>query len=278
MANKVLTRVWEHSTQRGAARCLMLAIADVANEHGVAWPGIPHLAEMINETERHTYSLIAKLIEAGELLHKPGGGRGHLTLYGITCGLSAAQKDRLNTVLQNSVFKNSVLQNTEKTPQKTLNNSTPNYQRNGAIGRAETPIAKNDNHGRIHGDDDGDRARAKKTSSPKSVPPHVAYLSDRGMGAAPMFAHLDPDTAIADFDARRADGQSVAHIVKQWRMAPPTQGAIYGQPRSGAETDQRGGSAVAKSARGRHAPTGGSEIRDPGWMDRLIAKAESGEL
>lgn len=73
-------------------------------------------------------------------------------------------------------------------------------------------------------DGDGDRARARKNDQP---PRHVAYLASAGMGAAAEFAHLDPEAAIADFDARRADGIPVGAITKQWRLSPPKPGAIY---------------------------------------------------
>jgi hypothetical protein len=129
-------------------------------------------------------------------------------------------------------------------------------------------------------DDDGDgRTRAKKQSEAKSIPSHVAYLFDQGMGAAPEFAHLDGDAAISDFDARRSDGQSVAHIVKQWRQSPPKRGAIYGRPvQSKSPPDQRGRSPVATRPRGSTNPTGGAELKNPGWMDKLIKQAENGEL
>jgi phage replication O-like protein O len=56
----------------------------------------------------------------------------------------------------------------------------------------------------------------KETSSS-----HVAFLIDQGMGAAMEFQDLEPDAAIADFKRRVKDGQSVAQIVRAWRLNAP---------------------------------------------------------
>ena len=42
------------------------------------------------------------------------------------------------------------------------------------------------------------------------------------MGAALQFAHLDYDAATTDFTRRRDLGQSIPHIVRVWRISPPT--------------------------------------------------------
>jgi len=89
----------------------------------------------------------------------------------------------------------------------------------------------------------GDRARAKKKSTTNGATPrHVAYLIDQNMVTATEFADLDPDAAITDFDARRADGQSIAIIVTAWRLKAPEPGAIYAkqQPQPRPESPPRG--------------------------------------
>ncbi len=251
MANKVLTRVWEHSQQRGAARCLIVALADVADEHGIAYPGIPYLAGMINEEEDYTYKLLRKLIEAGELLHKPGGGRGRKTLYAVITGLSDAQRAKTNTVLQSRVYhekldKNPALQSRVSRKNPALQNTV---LQNGVI-EDEKPCTFPDSkqssfeaftsaepstdeklildHDPIGGVGGG--ARASEASIPAEIPQaprHIAYLYAHGMESADQFAHLNPDAAIADFDARIDAGYPIGTIVNRWKKHPPAPGDIY---------------------------------------------------
>jgi hypothetical protein len=87
----------------------------------------------------------------------------------------------------------------------------------------------------VRHDDDGeyhipsDSLKRIESPSPSSAPPApttvtplVAWLFKKGMGAAREFWALDFDAATADFDRRRADGQSIHHIVRTWRLTPPT--------------------------------------------------------
>lgn len=107
MSIKVSTWVWEHSQHRGTQKMLLLALADFANDSAICWPSIPTLAKRINETDRHTRQLIQNLVASGDLLRISGGGRGNTTKYAIAVGLTDKQRDKLNTVLQNSVSQNS---------------------------------------------------------------------------------------------------------------------------------------------------------------------------
>lgn len=245
MANKVLTRVWEHSQQRGAARCLIVALADVADEHGIAYPGIPYLAGMINEEEDYTYKLLRKLIEAGELLHKPGGGRGRKTLYAVVTGLSDAQRAKANTVLQSRVYhekparnpalQNTVLQNGVIKADKPCTFSDSKQLSFDASGSGETPLSEklihdHDPYGGGGGDTPARLHVAPIAAEIPQAPRHIAYLYAQGMESADTFAHLDPDAAIADFDARIAAGYPIGTIVNRWKKHPPAPGAIYVKP------------------------------------------------
>lgn len=100
MANAVLHRVWEHSQLRGAARCLMLLLADVADQRGVAYPGKSFIADKIKESEDYTDKLIEKAVEAGELFKIAGKGRGHVTRFAVLCGLNDLQIAQIKGVLQ----------------------------------------------------------------------------------------------------------------------------------------------------------------------------------
>jgi hypothetical protein len=107
MSYKVAARVWEHSQHRGTTKLLLLAFAEFASDNGICWPSAATLATRINETERYTRILIKELVSSGDLVAVPGGGRGKTTRYGVMTGLPKKERDRLNTVLQNSVLQNS---------------------------------------------------------------------------------------------------------------------------------------------------------------------------
>lgn len=120
--------------------------------------------------------------------------------------------------------------------------------------------------GRVPTDDDDDDDGDGRTR---------AFLIDKGIGAAAEFAHLPYAPMVADYENRIAAGQSHAAIVKAWRAKPPTESYHYARDVRPAPAD------VSKDRTERpfrHNGTGGSDIKDPGWRERLIAKAEAGEL
>ena len=85
MSIKVMSEVWEHSTHKGAALLLMLAIADHANDDGIAWPSRSRMASRIRMSVMHTRRLIRTLIKSGELIviHPGGSGPGDPSKYQI---------------------------------------------------------------------------------------------------------------------------------------------------------------------------------------------------
>src|SRR4051794_21634860 len=62
----------------------MLALADRADDNGLAWPSIDDLAERTRLTPRAVQKGIAKLVEIGELDVENGGGRHRSNRYRIT--------------------------------------------------------------------------------------------------------------------------------------------------------------------------------------------------
>ena len=74
MSIAVMSEVWKSSSLKGSRLLLLLAIADHADDDGVAWPGIDSLARKTRMSRRQTITNIQALIEAGELeLLDPGG-------------------------------------------------------------------------------------------------------------------------------------------------------------------------------------------------------------
>lgn len=87
----------------------------------------------------------------------------------------------------------------------------------------------------------------------------VAYLKRKGMNAAKEFADIPYAIGRRDFDARRADGQPIEHIVTYWRAQRPTAEEHYGhippdrQPPGRAHAaDRRERSAPADRRDARH--------------------------
>jgi biotin operon repressor len=79
-----------------------------------------------------------------------------------------------------------------------------------------------------------------------------------------------------------ANPQTMGGVINLLIDAPPTEGHPYERPieqRPAAPDNTRGharstGRAAIHNQRG----TGGSDIKDPGWRERLVARAEAGEL
>ena len=108
MSVRISSRVWECSNLPGAKKLLLLALADHANDDGIAWPGAVKLAAKINQSERHTRRLLQELESSGHIACKQGGGRGHQTLYGVLVGMTDQQSQKARSILKNTVIQNSV--------------------------------------------------------------------------------------------------------------------------------------------------------------------------
>jgi hypothetical protein len=74
MSVKVMTFVWEHSKQQGSALLCMLALADFANDDGLAYPGVTRLAAKCRVGERALQKILRKLESAGEIRTKHNEG------------------------------------------------------------------------------------------------------------------------------------------------------------------------------------------------------------
>lgn len=76
MSIKVMTWVWDHSPAAGTDLLMLLAIADQANDDGRdAWPSIKTLAQRTRLDQRTVRRVLKRLVDAGHLVIKPGGGR-----------------------------------------------------------------------------------------------------------------------------------------------------------------------------------------------------------
>jgi hypothetical protein len=86
MSIKVMSRVWEGSRQSGGALLVLLAIADFADDDGLAFPSVRTLARKARLSERQVQRVLAELPAAGELVVRPGAGRQGAHLFRVTGG------------------------------------------------------------------------------------------------------------------------------------------------------------------------------------------------
>lgn len=83
MSIHVMSRVWAESSQEGGALLVLLAIADFANDDGVAWPGVPTLARKSRLTDRQVQNVIAHLETEGEISIERGAGPRGTNIYKV---------------------------------------------------------------------------------------------------------------------------------------------------------------------------------------------------
>jgi hypothetical protein len=91
MSIRVQSEIWKHSKLKGTALLLLLAIADFADDNGWAFPSVRALAKKIRLKDRQTQSLIAQIVEAGELEIHPGEGSHRTNLYRVKVSAGRVQ-------------------------------------------------------------------------------------------------------------------------------------------------------------------------------------------
>lgn len=74
MSVKVMSWVWEHSPYRGVQLLVHLALADHANDDGIAWPSVNRLADKARCDRRYVQRTIEQMKTDGTVELKKGGG------------------------------------------------------------------------------------------------------------------------------------------------------------------------------------------------------------
>ena len=92
MSVSVMSAVWRDSRAKGSELLLLLAIADFADDSGIAFPSVPTLAEKVRLSERSVHYLIKILQASGELVITAGGGRGRANTYRINHAANFTEK------------------------------------------------------------------------------------------------------------------------------------------------------------------------------------------
>lgn len=83
MSVHVSAYVWEHSQHKGTELLLLLALADMANKEGYAWPSVGTLGKFIRMSERNTRRALRALEASGELATRPNAGPTGCHLYQV---------------------------------------------------------------------------------------------------------------------------------------------------------------------------------------------------
>lgn len=77
MSIRAMSRVWESSRLGGTKLLCLLAIADFANDQGMAFPSVATLATKIRMSERNTHYLLKEIEATGELeIQRNAGPKG----------------------------------------------------------------------------------------------------------------------------------------------------------------------------------------------------------
>jgi helix-turn-helix protein len=84
MSIAIMTQVWQRSQHKGSELLLLLALADNANDQGVAYPSRRTLAKKTRMSDRHVKRLVQVLIRSGELVVHFGSGPRGCNEYQIT--------------------------------------------------------------------------------------------------------------------------------------------------------------------------------------------------
>jgi hypothetical protein len=78
-----MSYVWEHSKQQGGTLLVLLAIADFADDAGVAYPKVPALAAKARLSETSIHRILRDLQTAGELTIVIQGGPNRANLFQV---------------------------------------------------------------------------------------------------------------------------------------------------------------------------------------------------
>ena len=83
MSVRIMSQVWENSRQKGGKLLTLLAIADFANDDGLAWPSIETLQKKTRMSRRCVQNAIRELVETGEVIIQENAGPNGVHLYQV---------------------------------------------------------------------------------------------------------------------------------------------------------------------------------------------------
>lgn len=84
MSIKIMTTVWDKADANGSELLMLLALADMANDTGICWPSIDHLAKKVRLDRRQAIRLLDKLESKGYISKKRRSNQ--TTIYRVNVG------------------------------------------------------------------------------------------------------------------------------------------------------------------------------------------------
>ena len=95
MSIRIMTQVWERSQHKGSELLLMLALADNANDQGLAYPSTKTLAKKTRLSNRQVQRLIRVVARSRELEVSVGTGPRGCSEYRIRLGGDKMSPDEI---------------------------------------------------------------------------------------------------------------------------------------------------------------------------------------
>lgn len=183
---KVTNWVWSRSESRNGARLVMLALADRADDKGLAWPSIEDLMERTKLSRRAVQKGIAALVEEGELEVENGGGRHRSNRYRIVpkpCTSDAVTPEEPRTsdavsALETAHFEQETASNLRETAHSATRNSVQSAPE-PPLEPSEEPSGNHHNYPAA----EEDRLPAVRDVEEDRLPDEIARLQDAMSGA-----------------------------------------------------------------------------------------------
>ena len=94
MAWQIMAWVLDNPNVRGNLKLVALALANYANDKGIAWPSVETLAQKTGLSRRQIQRILPQIEKAGLVKISPGGGRKHTHRYQFT---SVGNSDNLSS-------------------------------------------------------------------------------------------------------------------------------------------------------------------------------------
>lgn len=132
MSISVMSWVWANGPADASMRLVLLAIADHADDKGVAYPSMAGIAAKSCVTERGARGIVRRLEDAGWLKTRVGGGRGGKSVYTVVMHRNTEQEtgnEKPGITNTEPETRNVATQNPERGDTKPGTSVPPNHHR-----------------------------------------------------------------------------------------------------------------------------------------------------
>ena len=125
MSNRALNAAWA-SDVKGAARMVLLVLADYADDSDTAWPGYEAIAKKANKAPERCMKLVKELVKAGAITVEWGAGPNGVNIYHLDPIMPAVQGgDDLESKVEQKCSKSESEMVPESSPNPLVTPGTP---------------------------------------------------------------------------------------------------------------------------------------------------------